>query len=394
MTTTKKMIASAFLIAALAGTAIYHQLMDKQSVARPKISSEQTIPRDRNVTGGGESLIEQIARAKAAKPPVDLRKELERLKLKWLVVGGGNDKIREQDALASESAEVLMCSREMLDLLKFLSSHEMRYAVVKTDYAVEALFGTAKAAEARQLLVELPETAKVREERSYKSVGEPYRDRWSLAAGKTCPEDQFDSFIVALNCRLCAQEALYGRNLTLMRTDPEAAFTSSLEAFASGVPSISGRYGITMLFESELPPDVDFAKFEEQLPADGTLGKSDRPFVEIEAYTEIRQKLFWYWAKIDPAGAANHVLANPDRLAPRLMEEVVGGYSYRDLDGLIGWVSGFPEGPYFDLAARSAAVYARGRPGIDELIQRIQDPKLRQQARERAKVPLANPNTR
>ena len=86
------------------------------------------------------------------------------------------------------------------------------------------------AAEARQLLTELPETAEVVGERSTKGGGETYRDDWSSAAGKTCPEEEFQSFSAALNCQSCALEALYGRNLPLVSTDPEAAFRSSLEA--------------------------------------------------------------------------------------------------------------------------------------------------------------------
>lgn len=78
----------------------------------------------------------------------------------------------------------------------------------------------------------------------------------------------------------------------------------------------------------------------------------------------------------------------------RFVGEIVGSQYYKDPNGLIDWVSEFPEGPYFDHAAASAAIYARGQPGIFELIGKIQDPKLRAEAEKNAKVPLTNSNTR
>lgn len=392
MTTLQKTLI-AITVSALAGAAVYQIQRSPHGpdeVLSPPSRSSPSERRQREA----KSIAEQLSKARAEKPPVDRKKELERLKLKWMEVGGGNDKIREQDNLAKESAALLMCSREMLDLLKFLTSHELGYAERKTRSEVEALFGTSRAAEARQLLVELPETAKISGERSYKEGSETYRDNWSKAAGKTCPEDEFESFSAALNCKSCALEALYGRNERLMASDPQAAFTSSLEAFKSGTPSISGRYGITRLFEGELSPRVDFKKLEEQLPPDGPKDESHGPHGIEDAFAEIRRRLFWCWAKVDPAAAANHVLANPDRLAPRLMEEIVGGYSDKDCNAIVAWVAAFPEGPYFDAAATSAACYARDTPGIEELIRKIQDPKMREKAMERAQLPLANPNTR
>ena len=97
---------------------------------------------------------------------------------------------------------------------------------------------------------------------------------------------------------------------------------------------------------------------------------------------------------MDPAAAGNHVLAHPERLGPELMGEIAGAYSYKDAAGLIAWIDQFPEGPYFDEAAASAAVYVRGRPGIQELIAKIKDPELRRRAEEQSKIPLAEPGTR
>jgi hypothetical protein len=375
----------------LAGAGIYH--FTRASNPPPAISTPPPpLVAQKPRAPKGNSLVESMAGTR--KTPIDRQEALLTLKAKWMQVGNGNDNITAANALALESAELLMCSREMLDLLELLDLHKMEYGIIKTTYAVAELFETARAAEARQLLTTLPETAQLVGERSYQGGGKTYRDKWSHAAGKTCPADQFESFRAALNCKSCATEALYGRNETLMASDPEAAFTSSLEALKSRTPSISGRYGVTRLFEGELPAGIDFAKLEAQLPTDWPKVEAGRPGVEEDAMTAIRSKLFWNWAKIDPAAAANHVMAHPDRLAPGLMEDIVGGYSYKHHNDITAWVSTFPAGPYFDAAARSAAVYARGEPGIGELIQKIQDPKMREEALERARVPLVNPETR
>lgn len=394
MTTLQKTLV-ATAIALIAGTSIYQFHRNPQARELTHLKSDITrLPERRQREGG--SVVEQIAKARAEKPPVDRQKELEKLKQRWIEVGNGNDKTKEQDALAKESATLLMCSRETLDLLNFLTRNEFRYGAAKIDTEVAALFDTPSASEARKLLVELPETLEIVGERSYKDGGGAYRDRWSLAAGRTCPEHEFDSFRTALNCKHCALEALYGRNIRLMQSDPMAAFISSLEAYKSGVPSISGRYGITRLFENEIPQDFDWGAAEKCLPVDSAPSNAlpRKPYVQEPAFTEIRRYLLRDWAKVDPAAAANHVISNPDRLAPDLMREIVSGYSYKDCNGIVAWVTTFPEGPYFDSAAGSAAIYARGTPGIDELIRKIQDPKLREEAVKSAQVPLANPNTR
>jgi RNA polymerase sigma factor (sigma-70 family) len=395
MTTIQKALAAAAVVALVSGAAFYRYQGLPNTLESGAASFEPDVSSDRATSRRTEALTEQLARMKNAKTSVDRKKELERLKLRWIETGGGNDKLPEQDALAKESAELLMCSTEMIELLKFLTSNEFGYAESAIDSEVKALFGTSRAAEARQLLTELPETAEVVGERRYKELGKPYRDHWSKAAGRTCPEDQFESFRTALNCKSCAVEALYGRNQMLMGSDPEAAFKSSLDALKSGTPSISGRHGVMELFEGELPVGIDFAKLEQQLPTDWPNEEADRASGEEDAMTAIRGKLFWSWAKIAPVAAANHVLANPDRLAPGLMEDIVGGYSsYRHDNDIIVWVSTFAEGPYFDSAASSAAIYARGQPGIEELIAKIKDPKLREAAEKQVKVPQTDPNTR
>ncbi len=391
MTTLQKALAAA-VATVLAGTAIYQFQRHSQSVDDLQTqSSYSSSGREQKAV---RSVVEQLAQSRAEKPPIDRQKELARLKLRWMELKlKGNYGVNEQQALAKESAGLLLCSREAVELLFFLKENEL-WGEGPLKHEIARLFDSPRAAEVRQLLTELPETAEITGQRSYKQGGETYRDEWSMAAGKSCPEDEFDSFRAALKCKSCALEALYGRNERLMASDPQAAFTSSLEAFRSGTPSISGEAGVGLLFKVENSPKVDFQKFEEQLPPDGPKDESQGPYGDENAFTLIRRGLFWRWAEIDPAAAANHVMANPGRLVPRLMEEIVGAYSYKDRNAIIAWVSTFPQGPYFDAAAKSASCYARGLPGIDELIGKIQDPKIREEAMERAQVPLYEHRTR
>ena len=60
--------------------------------------------------------------------------------------------------------------------------------------------------------------------------GISYKERWSLRAGKGCPDDEFDEFVATLGDPRCAQEALFGYNQKLMSTDPTTATTSTLQA--------------------------------------------------------------------------------------------------------------------------------------------------------------------
>lgn len=340
------------------------------------------------------SLVETLARARAEKPPVDRKLELARLKGLWMRTKSSNDNanLNRQIELSKESADILMCSEEMLELIAFVEEKKFYNTI---DSCVEALFSGPRAAEARQLLIELPDPVRVTRERSY-SGGDPYRDEWSLVAGRHCPEEEFDAFREALRCPQCQTQALYGRNLRLMETDPEAAFTSSLETFLSGAPSVAGRYGVTHLFgrDIKIPENTDFADFESRLPLAGEKPAEPHDPSWTDPVAEIRKRLLWKWGEIDPAAAANHVMAYPERMEPKLIEPIVGSYSSKNPSGVVAWVATFPEGPYFDAAAAAAAIYARPYPEARELVLRIGDEKIREKALKDVAVPAANPGTR
>jgi len=284
----------------------------------------------------------------------------------WLETNNSDDpeSVAKKTQLSKESAELLLCSEEAVELIRFLREHKLRNDLLSD---VAKVFNSPRAAEARTLLVGLPELVEITGQRSYHGGDAACRDFWSKAAGMTCPDGEFETFRGASKCESCAKEALYGRNLALMRKNPEAAFTSTLQAYQHGVPSLSGSEGLKELFMVDAPLDVDFESFERRLPAD-------------EPLPGVRYPLFRKWAEIDPVGAANHLISV--RLDPSLAGAIVHGCSLKKRTEIIALVSQFPEGPYFDHAAVSAAAPAAGQPGILELIQKIQDPKLREDALE------------
>jgi hypothetical protein len=390
----KALAAAAAVVVLICGTAVCRYQRLPKTLDPAAASLKRGAP-DRALSRKTEALTELLARTKATKSTVDRRKELERLKLKWLELGGGNQRIPEQEALAKERAELLMCTRETLELLKFLNERKIEFANMKLESAVEALFRSSHAAEARKLLTELPEAATLARDRGYTNGG---RDRWSFIAGQTCPPGEFDAFLTDLNCQSCAQEALYGRNVELAKTNPMAALESSLNAFNSDVPSISGQSAILRLLEAEIPTEFDWGAAEELCDKGARMHLAAEGSYEDPPITKIREKLFWKWGRIDPAAAANHLMEHPDRLPPELMHEIVGSYFAKYLfdnkQADISFISQLPGGPYYDQAAFTAAIFVRGQHGVYDLIEKIQDPELKQKAIERAKIPFNGIETR
>jgi RNA polymerase sigma factor (sigma-70 family) len=376
---TKEALVAA-VVTLIAGALIYQKtFLSPPSAAG--LPSSPTISMERKVRESG-SLVERMARTRE---PVDRKKELERLKQEWLETHKSNEPedVAHRTMLAEESARLLLCSEEMIQLLDFLDHNKRSDVLMQISAEVEKLFDSPLAAEARKLLVALPESVTITRDRAFKSSGrEAYRDLWSKAAGKTCPDDEFEAFRAALNCASCAKEALYGRNLTLMRVDPEAAFISSLEAHQSGVPSLSGSEGLRELFMMEGRLSVDYEKLERLLPAAEPLG-------------DVRYPLFRKWAEVDPVAAAKYLLDSRDRLDPSLAGAIVHGCSFRNRSEIIALVSRFPEGTYYDHAAVHASMtYTQGGREIFELIRKIQDPELRAEALKHAEERRTDPDNR
>ena len=201
--------------------------------------------------------------------------QLETLKEKWLELFGETagergpaSRMEERYALAEESAEVLLCSAEVVELIEFLDEKKIYNTV---EIAVGQLFDSPQAEKARAALLELPEDLLIY---SYS-----YKEHWSLKAGKGCPADQFAAFHEALACVRCAQEALFGHNRALTRTDTSAAIASTLETLQEGIESRSARSALRDQM-GEIPRDADFESIMRLFLHEGgephSVGHTDR----------------------------------------------------------------------------------------------------------------------
>ena len=404
MSMLKNSIAAA-IVSILAGTAIFRVMRHSRTEGSTAVETTSTVaPRERRPSEG-KSIVEQFAKHREGKPSIDRKKELERLKTRWMEAETGSGIItKEQQKSARETAELLLCGREALELLDFLKSSRRTGAANLVRRAISEYLASRDDPEARQLLIELTGDNWVEmqlQRRMYdplsgsSAASQRYEllTEWSKAAGRSCSPETLEDLCRGMKHEECAMEALIGYNTQLMRTDPEAAVRAMVKALQSPIQFPSDEESIKLLFWEELPTDIDFAKLESLIPtgpAPGDRSPGSDPF------NTGRRELFISWAKSDPAAAANHVIAHPDRLGAELMESIVGSYYYKDHSGVAAWVSQFPPGPYFDAAAHSAAIYTRTSTPDEtrELVLRIGDPKIREDALKQLAVPGTNPNTR
>ncbi len=372
MTFTGKALAAA-AITLLAGAEIYHFSRDASSSSEISMARPLPAMTQKPRRAEGNSLVERMAKTRSEKPPIDRKKELEGLKEKWMEhsqkliqpqILSTNEEMAEEMLLREESAKLLLCGKEAIELLAFLEQHKIYNGI---NLAIADLISSSSASEARALLVDLPDGP------TNGSVN--LREQWSGEAGRGCPKAEFEAFQAALKCERCAQEALFGRNQTLMRTDAAAALNSTLQALESNVTSMNRSKSLWMLFERELPMDVDFEALEKLLP-----NRTKNPAIPMG-----REKLFQQWAKVDSVAAANYVLTNPDRCPPKLIEVISKTMILNDPAIATQWVERFPEGPYFDEAA-DEAVWNLALDHPNEALRltaRISNPEVRKRALQR-----------
>jgi RNA polymerase sigma factor (sigma-70 family) len=231
------------------------------------------------------------------------RRSLADLKRRWLAVGNDNARTGDQDALARESVELLSCSAETFELSNFLIDHEIRYGEAVMGHRIDSLFRSPRGQEARQLLAAIVEPLKP--DKQY-----PTLETWSGLAGEGCPAEEFDEFHASLKNRGCAQEALLGRNLTVMQSDPETAVRTALRVLESEVHSLSKDDHLKRLFMGSLPEDFDYPDIEQLLPP--VSGK--RNIGEWTPTDWGRNQLFAKWANADPEAAARFKTEHPEKV--------------------------------------------------------------------------------
>lgn len=293
--------------------------------------------------------------------------QLIELKKRWLALSELDPSLAttyaERDKLSEESARTLLCSEDAIELILFLREKNIDNVV---ESRVEGLFKSDLAAEARQSLVDLPNKP------SADSIN--YRMQLSREAGEGCPPDEFQAFSAALADPICSQEAYFGQQVALAKTDPTGALKATIAELGKGIRSNTSSDSINHLIRA-LPPQTDFAEIDGLLPHTEPTGPD---LSSTYAYTS--SGLINQWSKSDPSAAAHHIMEHPDRYPVSKIGTPVGELLTKDLATGIEWIQELPEGPYFDQAASVAItrLIDGGKPQeAHVLASQIGDPELR-----------------
>ncbi|MGI8603036.1 MAG: hypothetical protein ACR2OZ_08550 [Verrucomicrobiales bacterium] len=252
-------------------------------------------------------------------------------------------------------------------MIDFLKENRVLGAVYLINQEIGRLFHSEGADEARRLLAALP--------RKDSREGLDYRQHWSYDAGQGCPEEEFESFCESLKDEACAQNALFGRNSVLVKSAPEAAVSSTVQALAKDVPSTL-QTDILKLVMEKLPSDANFEKIEQLLPPDPA-GKDISDPIKNGRHALLRR-----WASIDPAAAANYVMSVPERMGPDAIGTIAEAVVMNDPAAGVVWAQKFPQGPYYDAAVSAVIPHVGdGYPAqCRELAAMISDPAVRERS--------------
>lgn len=377
MTTLQKSLAVAAL-AGIAGWGVHEWNQRKPGpTATPDLSTEMALPGKSQDRAPDEHSARSTRDAKTSRSRL-----LESLDQKWLEIGGNNAKVPNQNALAAETVRLLGCGPELYQLVQTLEKRRHLYGAAKIGEELSRLFRSADAAAARQMFASIPEVS---------VPGKQFAklEEWSKFAGKGCSGDAIDAFVATLKNEGCALEARFGRNETLMRSDPEAAVLSTLRALEAATQSRSRPECLKLLFWVKGPQGIDYAKLESLLPPEepGAAAPEEDPSTFAYHRDPIRigrQELYGAWAEIDPQAALNHLLEKSDTPDTGALQQVTSNFAASKPDLCLAWLKDLPPGPVYDTAAASAVVYiSRTLPEVaKELTLGITDEKKRKDALE------------
>lgn len=381
-------------IALLVGGGIYlaSQAARPESASMAEVSGVTAPAKYRtreNPSQAAEDSLNLVARAKAER-----QKKLVDLKQRWLdfhrslevpgILGSNEANVRHRE-LCAESYEALLCGSELVELIDFLKKEQIYNSL---DLSITKLFDSPRAAEARGMLVGLPDTGTwVSLTARLASESEPFRERWSKQAGRTCPDEEFDAFVAALDDPNCAQEAQIGRDLGRATSDPAVAFASLLQVLAKEIPSESRNSCLYHFFDLELPEDTNFAELEAMLPEDEAPEEGE---IQQGPISTGRKELYREWASRDPEAAMGHLLGDPERATTGLVSQAVTACLELRREEVFLFLESLAGGPYGDQVLNVAANHMSGEdePEAMRLAGKIQDEELRtrclQQVRKRA----------
>ena len=377
MTTMQKSLAVAAL-AGLAGWGVHEWNQRKPGATlTPDHSTAMALP------GKSQDRASDEHSARSTRDPKTSRSRLlESLDQQWLEIGGDNAKVPNQDALAAETVRLLGCGPDLYQLVQILEKRRHLYGAAKIGDELSRLFHSTEAATARLGFASIPEVS---------VPGKQFAklEKWSKLAGKGCPADEIDAFLATLKNEGCALEARFGRNETLMRSDPEAAVLSTLRALEIGTQSLTRQECLKLLFWVKVPQGIDFAKLESLLPPEepGAVAPKEDPqsfTLDRDPIRIGRQELYGTWAEVDPQAALRHLLEEADTPDTGALQSVTAHFAASKPDLCLAWLKQLPPGPVYDTAASSAAVYiSKTLPEVaKELTLGITDEKKRKDALE------------
>lgn len=313
------------------------------------------------------------------------KKQLAILKQRWSELKyppDGVDAGKEMqiaDELSKESAQLLLCSEEAVELMRFLAEKNTSNTILDE---VNELFKTDFSGKLRELLVSLP---------NYKYGGPAYRQEWSVAAGASCSPEEFKSFYIELKDADCMQQALFGYNQKLAKSEPVVAISSTVRELNNDVYSVGKRSALVDVLR-QLPPISDFRKIEEIITHEIVIRDSE-PYDPAAPFNGSLSALYEQWAKVDPSAVANSIITSPRYLSPSYIEFPAREMLQRDLAEGIEWIQTLPAGVYFDTAVEIAAEALNEQGVYDEaknLASKIGDPVLRAAVVERVSKPFVD----
>lgn len=296
---------------------------------------------------------------------------LQILKSRWSSLEENAASARERDLLARESAETLLSSSELFDLISFLEDKGISTGPQGINSYVIRLFSSSRAADCRDLLISerFPNTAE--------AIG--MLERWSWHGGRHCPASEVEGFTELLRERdeRLAEKAVFGHAVARAEEDPLGAVSEVLLEVEKGLDSVSSSVGVVDDVLEVIPDDAQFSDLEEMIS--GAAG------VESQKVEQMRSRLFERWASASPDSALDYVRLNRDRLSPTLARHTGLSIFKRGDDAALEWLEGLPDDDISDHVFKGAVEFLmwsdpdRAR----DIALRINDESLRSRALQR-----------
>jgi hypothetical protein len=253
------------------------------------------------------------------------------------------------EALAKESARLLLCSRQMLALMRTLREGEVECRHLLNMEVLRLLRQRENGRAMRSLLTGLPDEDK---------TSEIVRGVWLIAAAEICPADELEAFRASIGSTSWAQELTFKMHQREAARNPEGALKGMLGQLEKGIDSEDRDDALVRPMMS-VPEDADFAKLDAVLSGSGGKFREDgtlRRLWDREGYERSvsngRVALMQRWVDVDAETARGYAVGNLATLDPAMMEPLSYEMAARDPDAGYAWVRNLPDGPHFDVAAR------------------------------------------